>query len=271
MQEDARSKIIFKKWDDAHPKAVFLLVHGLGAHSGRWDFLGEYFLKQGYSSYSVELKGFGKTNDLKGHIGSFKTYYKDILSLYKIIKCEHPGKKVYILGESMGALIAYMTVLKYGELFDGLICISPAFASRIKFPLPQMIAMVLSLVHSQKKQFTVPFTAEMCTRDAEYRKIMDANPDEHRFVTPRLLFEVILAQLAGSMNADKLRVPVLFLLAGDDKDLLVDPITAKRVFKKLKIGDKKLIQYPEMLHALSIELGREKVFEDILEWVRGEG
>ena len=31
--------------------------------------------------------------------------------------------------------------------------------------------------------------------------------------------------------------------------------------------DKQLIEYPEMFHALSIDLDREKVFADILNWV----
>jgi alpha-beta hydrolase superfamily lysophospholipase len=64
---------------------------------------------------------------------------------------------------------------------------------------------------------------------------------------------------------NQLKTPVLFLLAG--KDLLVDPRESESVFKKLKIKDKTLIKYPEMLHALSIDLGREKVFEDIFSWL----
>jgi alpha-beta hydrolase superfamily lysophospholipase len=271
MIKDQSAGILYKKWDVNSPDTVFLLIHGLGAHSGRWDFLGEYFQGKNIASYSIELKGFGKTKDLKGHIDSLNIYIKDVLSLYKIIKKEHPAKKVYLLGESMGALIAFLIAMNYGEFFDGLICISPAFANKMKFPAGQMVKMILSLPFIPKKQFTVPFNSQMVTRDKEYQKVMDSNPDEHRLATSKLLIEIVLAQFACMMGAGRIGIPLLFLLAGDDKDLLVDPVAAKKVFKKLKIDDKKMIQYPDMLHALSIELGREKVFEDIYKWVKGEG
>lgn len=269
--KDQSTGILYKKWDVSSPEAVFLLIHGLGAHSGRWDFLGEYFNNRNISSYSIELKGFGRTKELKGHIDSLNVYIKDILSLYKVIKKEHPGKKIYLLGESMGSLIAFLVAMNYGDYFDGLICISPAFANKMKFPIGQMMQMILSLPFVPKKQFTVPFNSQMVTRDKEYQKVMDLNPDEHRLATSKLLIEIVLAQLAGMLGAGRIKIPVLFLLAGDDKDLLVDPVAAKKAFKRLKIGDKKLIQYPYMLHALSIDLGREKVFGDIYEWVRKEG
>ena len=45
-----------------------------------------------------------------------------------------------------------------------------------------------------------------------------------------------------------------------------DGIPNRRLFAKLSIADKTIVEYPEMLHALSIELGREEVFRDILDW-----
>ena len=116
----------------------------------------------------------------------------------------------------------------------------------------------------------LPFNSRMCTRDVEYQEEMDSSPLEHRFATSKLLIETIFAQLKAKFIKKKLKLPVLFLLAGDDKDLLVDPVAAKKVFGSIKDqnSSNKIIQYPEMLHALSIELGREKVFDDILKWIK---
>lgn len=57
----------------------------------------------------------------------------------------------------------------------------------------------------------------------------------------------------------------LFLVAGDDK--MVDSRASMEIFKRLKVKDKTLVEYPGMYHSLSIELGKEKVFEDLLKWV----
>jgi alpha-beta hydrolase superfamily lysophospholipase len=72
-------------------------------------------------------------------------------------------------------------------------------------------------------------------------------------------------QLRAKRLAKSIEHPALFLLSG--RDLLVDPRESRAVFKELRSRDKTLIEYPEMLHALSIEAEREKVFSDILAWL----
>jgi len=262
---DKETGIIYREWKSREPKAVFLLVHGLGAHTGRWGFLAEYFLQHGISSYGIGLRGFGETEDLKGHVDSFKIYFKDIRALYDIIVKEHKNKKVFLVGESVGGVISFLAVAAGPGLFDGLICISPAFVNRLKATPLAYIRLFAPLLYDPKKQFTVPFDAKMCTRDADYQKMMDADPREHRLATSRFIFNLMVAQIRSNIVKYKIRGPVLFLLSGADK--LVDPEASKKIFGALKAGDKSIIEYPDMYHALPIDLGRENVFRDILAWV----
>jgi alpha-beta hydrolase superfamily lysophospholipase len=39
MTEFIENDIMYRRWNVPSSKAVLLLVHGLGAHSARWDFL----------------------------------------------------------------------------------------------------------------------------------------------------------------------------------------------------------------------------------------
>jgi alpha-beta hydrolase superfamily lysophospholipase len=39
MTEFIENDMMVRRWKAPSPKAVLLLVHGLGAHSARWDFL----------------------------------------------------------------------------------------------------------------------------------------------------------------------------------------------------------------------------------------
>jgi len=266
MPELREDNVLFRHWEAARSKAVLLLVHGLGAHSSRWDFLGGYLSRHGYSAYAIELKGFGQTKERpRGHIGSFEVYYRDLMELLAIIRKENPGKKVFLLGESMGGLIAFLLGATHPTEFAGLICISPAFANGMKFTLSQYFTAFSALLYNQKKLIAMPFTSAMCTRDKEYQKIMDNNPDELRVASSRLLLEILRAQVKARSELKNYQLPVLFLLAG--RDHLVDEKTSKKVFPKIASPDKKLIEYPEMLHALSIDLNRDKVFHDILEWL----
>ncbi len=266
IKKDDKTGILYRKWKATDERAVLLLVHGLAAQSGRWECMTDFFLGKNVSSYAIDLKGFGETQGPRGHIDSFRTYFEDIKRLCEIISEESPGKKIFILGESMGALISFIAAIMYPGLFDGLVCISPAFMSRLKFTVLDYIKMLASLLYDPGKQFNLPFTSEMCTRDRGYQEMIDRDPREHRTGTSKLLFNIGMVQIRCMIFRGRIPTGVLFLLAGDE--LLVSPKASRSIFKRLKTPDKIIIEYPEMRHALSIELGKEKVFEDILRWVQ---
>ena len=262
---DERTGIKYRRWRADSPKAVLLLVHGLGAHSDRWTFLAEFLRDKDISSYAIELKGFGEEKGLKGHISTFDIYYDDILSLREVISRENPGKKIFLLGESLGGLVSFLLVDLEIGLFDGLICISPAFSNRMRFSFLDYLKIFFAVFFMPQKQFRMPFDSSMCTRDLHYRDVMDADEREHRLATGRLLYNIFMAQIRVKILGSNIADPVLFLIAGEDK--LVSPGASENVFARLKSGDKNIIFYPEMYHSLSVDSGREQVFEDILEWV----
>lgn len=265
LKTDKKTGITYRQWNFLAPKAVLLLVHGLGAHSERWSFLADFFLKSGYSSYALELRGFGQTRDIKGDIRSFNIYLDDVCSLWRILAKENPGKKVFVIGESMGALIVFLAAVRWPALFRGAILLSPVLRSRLKMPTLNYLKVFLSLFYNPRKQISVSFDSKMCTQDAAYQKIMDSDPREHRLATARLLSGILFSQLRVQFLKDRILTPILFLLSG--KDAFADIKASRRFFKELPIKDKEIILYPQMLHALSIELEREKVFGDVLRWM----
>ena len=265
IKADPESGILYRQWQVDSPRAVFLLVHGMGGHSARWGFFTDYFKEKNFSLYAIELKGFGETKELKGHIDSFNVYYNDLRALSAIIKKENPGKKIILVGESMGGLIAFVFALKEPRILSGAVCMVPAFGSAMKFSALTYLQIFASLLYDQRKQFKMPFDAKMCTKDTEYQKVMDANPAEHRFATSGLLIGILIEQLRAMARKNDLKVPVLFMASG--KDYLVDENLVRKVFGGMKAEDKEIIEYPELLHSLSIELERQKVFDDVLNWV----
>jgi acylglycerol lipase len=257
---------LFRRWKAAMPKAVVLLVHGLGGHSARWDFLARHLAAEGYACYALELRGYGRTPERpRGHVDSFRTYDRDILALRDTILLDHPGRKVFLLGESLGGLIAFNLAARRPEAFAGAVLISSVFKNGMKFPLSSYLTLVSHYPFNAKKTIPVPFTSAMCTRDAAFQAAMDANPDELREASLRLLMCTLVEQRSAKRLAKRLSVPMLFLVAGIDH--LVDARAERRIFASLPLADKILREYPEMHHALSIDLGRETVFRDIVEWL----
>jgi alpha-beta hydrolase superfamily lysophospholipase len=260
-----QTTVRFREWPLLAPSAVLILVHGLGAHTGRWDFLAEYFLDKNVACYAIALKGFGETGGLEGQIDSFKLYYRDLQQLSSFLRSKYPGKKLFLVGESLGGLICFLSGVLIPHVADGVICISPAFKSKLRFSPLDYLKMYFALVFSPQKGFPTPFTSAMCTRDVEYQKKMDADSREIRTSSVDLLFQIVWEQVHARWLANRMKLPVLFLLAG--QDYLVRPEESKKVFAHIESKDKQLIEYPEMYHALSIDVGRGKVFEDIWKWV----
>jgi len=243
--------IDYRQWAYLSPGAVFLLVHGLGAHAGRWDFLVDFFATRGFISYAADLR-------------DFRDYYNKIARLRGSAAKDNPGKPIFLIGESFGAIVSLLTASREPDLFNGLICISPAFANRVR-PAPiEQLKIAASLFYNPNKQFKLPFDSSMCTRDTDYIKKMDEDSREYRTVSSRSILDILLAQ-ARSRGLKDIKPPVLFLLAGEDK--LVDPAAARKIFNGLEVKDKTLIEFPGMYHSLSIELGKEKVFVEMLKWV----
>lgn len=249
----------YKRCGPSFPAAVFLLVHGLGAHAGRWEAAGAFLADNGIASYAVELR------DTK-NAETFRGYYDKILKLYNIAAKENPSKKIFLVGESMGALISFLLAANSPGLFSGLICISPAFVNRYSPGAWDSIKMLTAFFINPNKGFKLPFDSSMCTRDIEYRKKMDQDPREYRVVSLKLIFDILLAQARAKTVRNKITTPVLFLLAGEDK--LVDPNASRSIFNSLVVKDKTLVEFPGMYHALSIELGKEEVFREIVTWAR---
>jgi len=265
IKEHAKTGVVYRKWAAASPKAALLLVHGLGTHSDSWKFTGDFFLKRNISSYAIELKGFGETKGLKGHVDSFNTYYKDIKTLREIIIKENGNIKIFLAGQSMGGVIVFAHSALYPRVFDGVICLATAFTAKLGFSVLEYADIFSSFLYNGKKNFNLPFSTEMCTKDPVHQRTMDSDHREIRFATSNLLVSIFLEGLRGRILKNRIKSPVFFLLAGDDT--LVSSGSCRKVFKGLKVKDKTLIEYPGMYHALNVEVGREKVFEDIFKWI----
>ena len=245
----------YRRWRAPDPRCVFLLVHGLGTYVARWEAMANFFQNKGASSYAVNLPRLPGMSD----------YYNQILSLKDIAIAENPGKKVFLVGESLGALASFLIVVRNPGSFAGLICISPAFAGKRPVKFRETIKIVSALFYRPTKKIDLPFDSSMCTRDKYYRNKLNKDPLEYRTASARLVVDILIAQMKAKAVSKDLKDSVLFLIAG--ADTIVDSAVSRKVFDDIGSSDKTFLEFPEMYHALSIELGKENMFEELLGWV----
>jgi alpha-beta hydrolase superfamily lysophospholipase len=124
--------------------------------------------------------------------------------------------------------------------------------------------MVFPMLYNPHKQFDLPFTSALCTRDEAYIKILDTDSREYRTISSRMIFDILTGQVTAGLLKKKMTTPVLFLTAGEDK--LVDSAKTKEMFKDVAAKDKEIIDFPGMYHSISVDTGRERVFSEMLRW-----
>lgn len=266
MKHCKRRNILYRHWGCTNPRAAVLMVHGLGGHSNNWEFVAKFLMEHSICSYSIELKGFGNTEGLRGHIDSFATYLKDIRRLRNIMRREHGRIPIFIAGESMGGLLGFITIIRKPRLFRGLVCISPGFKSSLRMSFLDYLRIVAARVYNARKQFHMPFTNEMCTRDPECLRIMNEDRLEHKYATAGLLQNILFGQWYSWLVKHRVKTDTLFLLAG--ADTFVSSPAARKIFEGIRFEHKDIIEYQGMHHSLTMELGRERVFEDLLRWLK---
>lgn len=245
----------YKTWAHPSPKYIAFLVHGLGANSSWWEEFAQFLLQRGISSYAIDLRQYT----------SFKEFFQAVNELRSVIKKAYPAIKIFSIGESMGALIILSMAAKDSALFDGLVCISPAFNSKAPLKPFDYVKIFLPLLYDPKKQYKLPVSADMCTRDPAYLKMIESTYDKDVLSTSKVLFDIFITQISMRIFGVRTQTPLLFLVPGDDK--LVYSEASVEVFNDIRYKDKEMIEYPGMYHSISIDTGRKKAFEDMFNWM----
>lgn len=111
-------------FDVENPKAVVQIVHGMLEHSLNYIDFAKYLNDKGYAVIIADNRGHGKSiseNYPSGFIKDYRELVDDQLMVNKYIRMIHPGKEIYMLGHSMGSLIARNYLKDYDHTIDKLV------------------------------------------------------------------------------------------------------------------------------------------------------
>ncbi|RME04506.1 MAG: alpha/beta hydrolase [Planctomycetota bacterium] len=241
---------------------TILIVHGLGEHSGRYQELIQHLLKLGLQVACPDLRGHGLSSGTRGHTWKFAHYYEDILRLQKRLSLYRP----ILLGHSMGGLIALRFAQLYPEHCRALVLSSPLLGVAVEVPPLKQIFAKIAFHLLPTLRLANEIDPQHLSHDLEKVRQYQNDPLVHAWVTPRWFGEM-QAQLAlAHRNAQKLRLPLLLQLAGDDR--ICDPAQAENFFHHCASSPKTILRYPGLFHEIYNELERKQVFLDLAQWLK---
>jgi alpha-beta hydrolase superfamily lysophospholipase len=120
-------EIYWQAWDPESPRGLVVLVHGVHEHSGRYAHVAERLNRAGYAVHTLDHEGHGRSGGTRGNIGSMKGLLADLQHVREQAVAEHPGLPLFVVGHSMGGLVALDHLVSHGqEGVAGLVVSAPA-------------------------------------------------------------------------------------------------------------------------------------------------
>jgi alpha-beta hydrolase superfamily lysophospholipase len=243
-------------------KALVVLVHGLGEHSGSHQSLADYLAARGYRVLLSDLRGTGRSDGQRGHVDRFEDFARDIKTL--IAERGYDGP-LFVLGHSLGGLIALDFTLSYPGSLTGLVLSSPGLGIAMKLPAwKTLLAATLSGVCPRLSQPHGISPAQL-THDTDVLSSYRADPLRCSQTSLRLYTEMVRKMREVSERARELSTPVLLIQGGSDQ--VVDPGVAKRFFDQINSRDKELAWYDRSLHEVFKDLDGPEASCKLVEWL----
>lgn len=259
-------KISYRYWlPSTAPKAVLVISHGLAEHGERYMNLVDYFVPGGYAVYSLDHRGHGLSEGVRGYVERFSDFTSDLDSFISIVRGNHPDIKVYLVGHSVGGTIAAAYAARHQDQLDGLILSAATMSVGESVPAALiLLARLLSRFSPKLGLYTIDASA--ISRD---RSVVDAylsDPLVYRGkIRVRLGMEIIGTMGALRKQLPGITLPVLIMHGTDDR--LSEPAGSDILYEGLGATDKTYRRYDGFFHEIFNEPGREQVFADMEDWL----
>jgi len=257
-------------WKPSATKKVLVIQHGFGEHSGRYQNLLAALENEGTAVYALDARGHGKTPGKRGHIDDFELYASDLAVLIQKARSENAGTPLFLIGHSMGGLIAVLAALKpeVAKELKGLMVSSGAFK-----PALDTVQSIKKSIGTVLARFapaaTVPagLDVKLISRDEAVVQAYVNDPLVHGKVSLKMGVELFATGDRLINEASRITLPILVFHG--DADGIATVEGSKKFFQAISSQDKTIKIYPGFYHETMNEpfADRQKVLADVVGWI----
>jgi alpha-beta hydrolase superfamily lysophospholipase/sulfatase maturation enzyme AslB (radical SAM superfamily) len=251
---------------EQEPRAVVGILHGHGEHSGRYLNVVHSLLSHGYAVCAFDHRGHGRSRGQRGHISSWSEYREDVRHFLQWVSSREPDCPIFLMGHSMGALVALDYLIHYSKGIRGaIISGAPIEPAGVAKPYLVLLSRLLSRVFPRFPLHLALDTSAL-SRDAAIVRAYVEDPLVHGKFSARWGTESLATLAWVKAHAADLDVPILFIHG--EADRLNLPDGSRHFFERISSADKTIHIYPEMYHELHNDLGYDQVMNDLEQWLR---
>jgi alpha-beta hydrolase superfamily lysophospholipase len=251
-------------WKPKDPKAVVVLVHGLGEHINRYQHVAEAFVSAGYAMQGFDLRGHGQSAGQRGHIPAYESLMDDISDFIADARKRYPGLPLFLYGHSMGGNQAINYALRSPQLLKGVIATGPWL--KLAFTPSAAQVMLAKVLNNIAPSFSLAsgLDQQALSRDPEVVSKYAADPLVHNKISVRLYTEIYANGFSALEHAAELKIPMLLMHGSADK---ITSAPASQDFARLAGKNVTLKIWDGFYHEIHNEPEKAEVIQVMVSWL----
>ena len=272
-------------------KGLIQIAHGMNEHKERYlDFMG-FLAQNGYACIINDHRGHGNSIKEKDDIGYFydnnaEYVVEDLEQITEYITKKFKDKKIILFGHSMGSMIVRKYMEKYDDKIDGLIvCGSPSENKLAKLGLffikllegikgeRYRSKFIRNLMFNGYDKENEIKNSWICYNEEIVKKYKEDPLCQYEYTLNgmenivKLMIDIYNPKLYQKKN---LNLPIYFIAGKDDPVIVSEEKwnEAQNFLRNIGYREIQNKLYENMRHEILNEKENQKVYEDILKWMK---
>ena len=254
--------------DDIGKKAIIIVCHGFGEHSGAYLEHAERLWQGGYACAILDQRGHGQPPEgakkWHGIIPDYQCYIDDVVSVTEAVREMAQDVPIAIYGHSMGGNIVINTLLSLpaekASMYSCAMLESPWLElykplSPLRRCIVRFFNRVAPNIRNHRK-----LKSEDLSSDSEKKQGYSKDPNYHGYISMRMITGIMDGCKYAMENAS--RLPVKTYLAYAENERVVSNEAIRRF--AAKAGDMITIKEYASNHAIYNDVMRESYCEDLI-------
>ena len=263
------TQLLFRWHPAESSRALIVVVHGFGEHSGRYVHAMNALNEGGYACLAVDLRGHGRSGGRRAFVERFTDYLADVDAAVGLARERMPGGQLFLIGHSMGGLVVANWIASRGGQAAGFVVTSPAMG--VALPVPGWKDALGRVMSRLIPGLAIPtgLDPKLVSRDPA---VVEAYVGDRLILTKataRWYVEFLAAQEGALRGAPGVTTPALVMQAGADG--LVDPAASEQYANALAGDDVTFSRHEGLYHELFNEPEQREILASVVAWLDARG
>jgi acylglycerol lipase len=264
---DGRKVFMHFSQNCSESKAIIVLIHGLGEHSGRYLDMADFFTENCIDFLAPDTFGHGQTSGKQGHSRKMDDYLELIDFTIKKAKTLKPDVPIFLYGHSMGGALVLKYLFKYQPVIQGVIASAPAIKPGFEVSKSMLLIGKIGQIFSPSLTQSNSLDLNNLSHNKEVKKAYLNDP----FVHDRISAEVGMGLLNyGNWIAKQKEAPSSPLLIMHGSEDKLTNFEASKSFAAQLPGDVTWKPWEGLYHESHNETNKEEVLNCTLDWIKSK-